>query len=127
MRLSSAPSACGGAPQRGGLYQPGVPFRVLSEQAERAIVEEALAHHGGQMAATARALGLERQSFVPKGPSFGPARRQGRRERALSFSPEACSSAGSLGRACARLRLTFCERAFATGQVQLGESSVGLG
>src|SRR6188768_3499930 len=60
-----------GAPQSAGLYQPGVPFRVLSEQAERAIVEEALAHHGGQMAATARALGLERSHLYKKARALG--------------------------------------------------------
>jgi len=61
----------GGAPQSAGLYQPGVPFRVLSEQAERAIVEQALAHHGGQMAATARALGLERSHLYKKARALG--------------------------------------------------------
>ena len=61
----------GGAPQSAGLYQPGVPFRVLAEQAERAIVEEALAHHGGQMAATARALGLERSHLYKKARALG--------------------------------------------------------
>ena len=34
------------------------PFRVLVEEAERAILREALAFHGGQMARKARALGL---------------------------------------------------------------------
>src|SRR5207247_922643 len=33
-----------------GLFRPGVPFRVLSEEAERTILEQALAHHTGQMA-----------------------------------------------------------------------------
>jgi DNA-binding NtrC family response regulator len=61
----------GGAQHSAGLYQPGVPFRVLSEQAERAIVEEALAHHGGQMAATARALGLERSHLYKKARALG--------------------------------------------------------
>ncbi len=61
----------GGAPANAGLYQPGVPFRVLSEQAERTIVEEALAHHGGQMAATARALGLERSHLYKKARALG--------------------------------------------------------
>jgi DNA-binding NtrC family response regulator len=54
-----------------GLYQPGVPFRVLSEQAERAILEEALRHNGGQMAATARALGLERSHLYKKARALG--------------------------------------------------------
>jgi DNA-binding NtrC family response regulator len=53
-------SGMGSAPSVNGLYRPGVPFRVLSEEAERVIIEEALAQNGGQMAATARALGLER-------------------------------------------------------------------
>ena len=60
-----------GAVHTSGLYQPGVPFRVLSEQAERTIVEEALAHHGGQMAATARALGLERSHLYKKSRALG--------------------------------------------------------
>jgi DNA-binding NtrC family response regulator len=60
-----------GAPASTGLYQPGVPFRVLSEQAERTIMEEALAHHGGQMAATARALGLERSHLYKKARALG--------------------------------------------------------
>ncbi len=64
--LSSA-----GARARTGLYRAGVPFRVLSEEAERQIVEEALAHHGGAMAATARALGLERSHLYKKARSLG--------------------------------------------------------
>ncbi|HTQ06644.1 MAG TPA: helix-turn-helix domain-containing protein, partial [Polyangiaceae bacterium] len=54
-----------------GLYQPGVPFRVLSEQAERRILEDALEHHDGQMAATARALGLERSHLYKKARALG--------------------------------------------------------
>ncbi len=49
-----------------GLFRPGVPFRVLSEEAERTIVQEALVHYGGQMAATARGLELERSHFYKK-------------------------------------------------------------
>jgi DNA-binding NtrC family response regulator len=60
----------GGAPS-GSLYRPGVPFRVLSEEAERAIIEQALTHHGGQMAATARALGLERSHLYKKCRALG--------------------------------------------------------
>jgi transcriptional regulator with GAF, ATPase, and Fis domain len=56
---------------RSQLFQPGVPFRVLSEQAERQILEEALAHHEGQMAATARALGLERSHLYKKARALG--------------------------------------------------------
>jgi DNA-binding NtrC family response regulator len=60
-----------GAPPGGGLYRPGIPFRVLSEEAERTIIEEALAHHGHQMAATARALGLERSHLYKKAKALG--------------------------------------------------------
>ncbi len=61
----------GSAPSTAGLYRPGVPFRVLSDEAERTILEEALAHHGGQMAATARALGLERSHLYKKAKALG--------------------------------------------------------
>ena len=54
-----------------GLFRPGVPFRVLGEEAERAILEQALAHHGGQMAATARGLGLERSHLYKKCKALG--------------------------------------------------------
>jgi DNA-binding NtrC family response regulator len=54
-----------------GLYRDGVPFRVLSEDAERTIIEEALLAHGGQMAATARALGLERSHLYKKAKALG--------------------------------------------------------
>ena len=56
---------------QGNLFRPGVPFRVLSEEAERAIIEQALVHHGGQMAATARALGLERSHLYKKCRALG--------------------------------------------------------
>jgi DNA-binding NtrC family response regulator len=55
----------------GGLYRPGVPFRVLAEECERAIVEEALQHHHGQMAATARSLKLERSYLYKKCKALG--------------------------------------------------------
>jgi DNA-binding NtrC family response regulator len=58
-------------PTAAGLYRPGVPFRVLVDDAERTILEEAMAHHGGQMAATARALGLERSHLYKKAKSLG--------------------------------------------------------
>jgi DNA-binding NtrC family response regulator len=63
----------GAGPQAsaGGLYRPGVPFRVLAEEAERMIVQEALAHFGGQMAATARGLELERSHFYKKCKALG--------------------------------------------------------
>ncbi|MEB2311197.1 MAG: sigma-54 dependent transcriptional regulator [Sorangiineae bacterium] len=54
-----------------GLYRPGVPYRVLVDEAERTILEEALAHHGGQMASTARALGLERSHLYKKTRALG--------------------------------------------------------
>ncbi|MCC6217132.1 MAG: sigma-54-dependent Fis family transcriptional regulator [Polyangiaceae bacterium] len=54
-----------------GLYRAGVPFRVLADEAERAILEEALAAHGGQMAATARALDLERSHLYKKARALG--------------------------------------------------------
>ncbi len=61
----------GSAPQATGLYRPGVPFRVLADEAERTILEEALAHHGGQMAATARTLDLERSHLYKKAKALG--------------------------------------------------------
>ncbi len=54
-----------------GLYRPGVPFRVLVEEAERVVLQEALTHHGGQMAATARALDLERSHLYKKARALG--------------------------------------------------------
>jgi DNA-binding NtrC family response regulator len=59
------------APATGGLFRPGVPFKVLAEEAERAILEQGLAHHGGQMAATARGLGLERSHLYKKCKALG--------------------------------------------------------
>jgi DNA-binding NtrC family response regulator len=64
-------SGMGAAPASTGIYRPGVPFRVLAEEAERTIIEEALALHGGQMAATARALGLERSHLYKKAKALG--------------------------------------------------------
>ncbi len=54
-----------------GLYRPDVPFRILIEEAERTILEEALTHHDRQMTATARALGLERSHLYKKARSLG--------------------------------------------------------
>jgi DNA-binding NtrC family response regulator len=65
------------APAARGLYRPGVPFRVLAEDAERTILEEALAAHGGQMAKAARELGLERSHLYKKAKSLGLRRAQG--------------------------------------------------
>ncbi len=61
----------GAAPKAQGLYRPGVPFRVLVEEAERQIVQDALTHHGGQMSATARALDLERSHLYKKARALG--------------------------------------------------------
>ena len=61
----------GSAPKATGLYRPGVPFRVLVEEAERTILQDALAQHGSQMAATARSLDLERSHLYKKARALG--------------------------------------------------------
>jgi DNA-binding NtrC family response regulator len=61
----------GSAVKTAGLYRAGVPFRVLVEEAERVILQEALTHHAGQMAATARALDLERSHLYKKARALG--------------------------------------------------------
>jgi DNA-binding NtrC family response regulator len=61
----------GNAPKTAGLFRPGAPFRVLVEEAERQILQDALTHHGGQMAATARALDLERSHLYKKARALG--------------------------------------------------------
>jgi DNA-binding NtrC family response regulator len=61
----------GSGAKTAGLYRPGVPFRLLVEEAERVIVQEALLHHGGHMAATARALDLERSHLYKKARTLG--------------------------------------------------------
>ena len=60
-----------GAPAPGGLFRSSVPFRVLVEEAERTILVEALKHYGGQMAATARGLDLERSHLYKKFRALG--------------------------------------------------------
>jgi len=61
-----------GTEQNGGqLYQEGRTFKELSEAAERSILEQALRAHEGQMAKTARALGLERSHLYKKAKSLG--------------------------------------------------------
>jgi DNA-binding NtrC family response regulator len=60
-----------GGVRAAGLYRTGVPLRVLVEEAERTILQEALAHHGGQMSATARALDLERSHLYKKARALG--------------------------------------------------------
>jgi DNA-binding NtrC family response regulator len=71
-----------------GLYRPGVPFRVLVDEAERVVIQEALAHHGGQMAATARALDLERSHLYKKARSLGLRAGSGEGPRADSLGGE---------------------------------------
>jgi DNA-binding NtrC family response regulator len=44
---------------------------VLAEEAERTILEQAITHHGGQMSATARGLGLERSHLYKKCRALG--------------------------------------------------------
>ncbi len=61
----------GEMPKVAGLFRAGVPFRVLVEEAERTIITEALAANQQQMAATARALGLERSHLYKKAKSLG--------------------------------------------------------
>jgi DNA-binding NtrC family response regulator len=61
----------GSGKEASGLYRPHVPFRVLTEEAERAILEAALAHHEGHMAATARSLDLERSHLYKKCKALG--------------------------------------------------------
>jgi len=58
-------------PHQSGLYRAGVPFRVLVDEAERTILEEALVHHGGQMAKAARSLDLERSHLYKKARALG--------------------------------------------------------
>jgi DNA-binding NtrC family response regulator len=54
-----------------GLFRSGVPYRVLIEEAERTILLEAQKHYGGQMAATARGLELERSHLYKKFRALG--------------------------------------------------------
>jgi DNA-binding NtrC family response regulator len=63
------PGAAAASPT--GLYRDGVAFRVLVDEAERTILQEALAYHGGQMAKTARALDLERSHLYKKAKALG--------------------------------------------------------
>ena len=59
------------AAKQAGLFRPGIPFRVLAEEAERTILEEAILHHGGQMARAARGLDLERSHLYKKCKALG--------------------------------------------------------
>jgi DNA-binding NtrC family response regulator len=60
-----------GAGKTTGIYRPGVPMRVLVEEAERVILQEAIAHHGGQMSKAARSLDLERSHLYKKARALG--------------------------------------------------------
>lgn len=65
-------SALGGSqPPTGTLFRAGIPFRVLAEEAERLIVEQALAYYGGQMSKVARGLSLERSHLYKKCRALG--------------------------------------------------------
>src|SRR5580698_8706464 len=59
------------AAKTAGIYRPGIPMRVLVEEAERVILQEAIAHHGGQMSKAARALDLERSHLYKKARALG--------------------------------------------------------
>jgi DNA-binding NtrC family response regulator len=58
-------------PPSGGFYRSEATFRQLTEEAETAILREALAAHGGQMARAARALGMERSHLYKKTRALG--------------------------------------------------------
>jgi DNA-binding NtrC family response regulator len=60
-----------GSSKSATLFRPGVPFRVLAEEAERHIIQAAISHYGGQMAATARGLDLERSHLYKKAKVLG--------------------------------------------------------
>ncbi|MFO0664467.1 MAG: sigma-54 dependent transcriptional regulator [Polyangiaceae bacterium] len=61
----------GGGSKQLASYRPGVPYRVLVEEAERQILQSAIAYHGGQMAKAARALELERSHLYKKARALG--------------------------------------------------------
>jgi DNA-binding NtrC family response regulator len=54
-----------------GIFRPGVPLRVLMEEAERAIIEQALSYNTGKLSPTARGLGLDRSHFYRKLKALG--------------------------------------------------------
>src|SRR5450432_2940681 len=65
------PGGSANSSKTSGIYRPGVPMRVLVEEAERVILQEAIAHHGGQMSKAARALDLERSHLYKKARALG--------------------------------------------------------
>ncbi len=73
IRESDVKNCLHGAPGKNvlGLYRPGVPFRILVDEAERRILEEAMAAHGGQMTKTAKSLDLERSHLYKKARALG--------------------------------------------------------
>ena len=58
-------------PAPAGLYRPGVPYRDLLHDAERQILEAAIADHDGNKSGAARALGLDRSHFYKKCSQLG--------------------------------------------------------
>jgi DNA-binding NtrC family response regulator len=52
-------------------YRPGESFKDLVAEAEKAVIEAALLHHGGNMTETAASLGLERSHLYKKCKSLG--------------------------------------------------------
>ncbi len=54
-----------------GLYRPGTTFRELIDDAERMVIEQALAHHEGHVTNTAQDLGLERSHLYKKMKALG--------------------------------------------------------
>jgi DNA-binding NtrC family response regulator len=54
-----------------GVFRPGVPLRDLVAEAEREILQQALAHHQGHMTQTATSLGLERSHLYKKLKALG--------------------------------------------------------
>lgn len=54
-----------------GFYRPGTAFRELIDDAERAVIEQALAHHEGHVTNTAQDLGLERSHLYKKMKALG--------------------------------------------------------
>jgi DNA-binding NtrC family response regulator len=61
----------GNAPGGEPAYSPERPLRDMLEDAERALVKAALAHHRGNVTATADALGLERSHLYKKMRALG--------------------------------------------------------
>lgn len=64
-------SGKGAAPLAGGLYRDGATFKELVDEAEATILREALERNGGQMARTARSLGMERSHLYKKTRALG--------------------------------------------------------